>query len=158
MNKNDRLPLDRLIRKMQQDKDSELKPLPVASERFTDEEFNRIKLDVAKRVLDAFSTDNMAEIARRCQTTNSTIKTYIDGDRLPIAEILIKMHRATGVSLDWLILGKGRKFVIDRTDENFTEEEMRLVEELAALQERTPQQMIRALALAQLAALERLKE
>lgn len=150
---NNRLPLDRLAHHSNSEPD---KPNPVAQTRFSDESLAEIKRGVASRIKDVFNTENNAEIARRCLTTNSTIKSYTDGERLPIAEMLIQMNRATGVSLDWLVLGKGRKFTIDKVSEIFSDEDITRIGNVAERSGKTIEQTIKALAIAQLAALDEL--
>lgn len=51
----------------------------------------------------------MAEIARRLGLTHGTVRNYVTGERLPAAEILIKIVTATNVSLNWLLTGNGDK-------------------------------------------------
>lgn len=152
---NNRLPLSRIKTKPEFPVD---KSNPQAQERFTAEEFSEIKQVVADRIRQAFGGASNAEIARRCLTTNATIKTYTDGDRLPIAELLLQMHRATGVSLDWLLLGKGQKFIIEKVREHFEDEDLERIEDLANLSGRKIPEMIAALAKAQLAGLKVLEK
>lgn len=100
-----------------------------AQERFTDAQMAEIKRGFAQRLRIAFDEANNAEIARRCRTTDTTIKLYTDGERLPIPEMLLQITRVTGVNLHWLLTGEGTR----RKDFGnlFTEEEERLISGMA---------------------------
>ena len=43
------------------------------------------------------------ELAQRSGLTESTICHYIKGDRIPHADALLKIAKATGVRTDWLL-------------------------------------------------------
>jgi hypothetical protein len=141
--KNDRLPVDRLPRtSLPFSGDGETKRED-DSERFTAEEMAEIKRGFAKRLKEAFNHASNADIARLCKSPNNTIKPYTDAERLPVAEMLIQMHRASGVSLDWLLLGKGGKRV--ETGNIFTEEEEAEIARLAKERGKNFNEMVRAL-------------
>jgi transcriptional regulator with XRE-family HTH domain len=144
MNNKDRLPIEHLKRTSLPFSDSPGKAGSNDSERFSEQEMAEIKKGFAKRLREGFGNASNAEIARRCKTNDTTIKPYADGDRLPIAEMLIQMHRASGVSLDWLLLGKGGKRV--ETGNIFTEEEEAEIARLAKERGKSFNEMIRALA------------
>jgi transcriptional regulator with XRE-family HTH domain len=144
MNNNDRLPINRLNRTSLPFLGSSGKAASEGYERFSDAEMAEIKKCFAKRLREAFGNASNAEIARRCKTADTTIKPYADGERLPIAEMLIQMHRASGVSLDWLLLGKGGKRV--ETGNIFTEEEEAEIARLAKERGKSFNEMVRALA------------
>lgn len=55
-----------------------------------------------------------AEFARQCGVPESSVRQWVDGTSLPSAEKLIAIANATGVSIDWLLLGKGQQKTIDR--------------------------------------------
>lgn len=120
---------------------------PVASERFSDDEMSDIRAGFAKRLREAFDGMSQADIARRCKTTDATIKIYMDGDRLPIAEMLLQIHRVTGINIQWLLTGKGPRRV-ERVNEMFTEEEEGEIRELAANAGRTFENQVRVMTMA----------
>jgi transcriptional regulator with XRE-family HTH domain len=62
----------------------------------------------AQRLVEAFDGASMAEIARRLKLPHSTIRNYVQNDRLPSAELLIEIANRTNVSLDWLLRGKAQ--------------------------------------------------
>jgi transcriptional regulator with XRE-family HTH domain len=142
---NDRLPLNRLP------KPASL-PSPAHEERFSDDEMSEIKREFSKRLLEAFN-DIPATIARRLKTNNATVMPYVKGERLPIAEMLIQIHRETGVSLNWLLLGKGRKYV--EYEQVFKADELAEVEQRATESGRTALEEMRSLALAGLEAVKK---
>jgi len=49
----------------------------------------------------------MADVARRLDLPHATVRNYFKEGRLPAPEVLIKIARETGVSLNWLLLGTG---------------------------------------------------
>ena len=62
--------------------------------------------DFVERLLIAFDHESMAEVARRLKIPHATVRNYYQG-RLPAPEVLIKIARETGVSLNWLLAGEG---------------------------------------------------
>lgn len=117
-----------------------------ALERFSDAEMGEIKRGFVRRLKIAFDDLNNADIARRCKTHDSTIKLYTDGERLPIAEMLLQMHRVTGINLHWLLTGKGSRRV--GYDNLFSEEEEARISELARERGISFEEMVRKLTLA----------
>jgi transcriptional regulator with XRE-family HTH domain len=59
-----------------------------------------------ERLTRAFDNDPMAEVARRLGVPHATVRNYYQG-RHPAPEVLIKMSDESGVSLNWLLTGKG---------------------------------------------------
>lgn len=112
---------------------------------------------VADRIRQFFG-ENEAATARRLNTVTATVKTYTDGKRFPATEMCIRMHEASGLSLNWLLLGKGPELVVANDNQIFSEEEFERISNLAKSQNRTVNEMIRILALAQLDAVDRLLE
>ena len=66
--------------------------------------------DFTERLKLAFDQATMAEIARRIEVPHATIRNYFQG-RMPAADVLIKIARNTGVSLNWLLTGAGTMYV-----------------------------------------------
>lgn len=62
--------------------------------------------DFIDRLHRAFDHASMAEVARRLKIPHATVRNYYQG-RLPAPEVLIKIANETGVSLNWLLIGKG---------------------------------------------------
>jgi transcriptional regulator with XRE-family HTH domain len=62
--------------------------------------------DFVERLRRTFENETMADIARRIGVPHATIRNYFQG-RLPAAEVLIKIADETGVSLNWLLTGRG---------------------------------------------------
>lgn len=52
--------------------------------------------------------ETQAQFAERLGTTQASISRYLNG-RHPDRETLIKIARCTGVSLDWLLTGEGKR-------------------------------------------------
>lgn len=136
---NPRLPMDRLPK-------SDLPTREASQERFSDDELDRLKVDFAKRLLEAFNNISPAEIARRLKTSDATVSYYLKQSRLPISEMLIQIYKATGISLNWLLLGKGRKYV--EYEQGFSDSELAEIEAMAKASGRTVQEELRALTLA----------
>jgi AcrR family transcriptional regulator len=64
------------------------------------------------RFLKLFDNASMAEIARRLNIPHATVRNYFGG-RLPATEVLIKIADETGVSLNWLLLGRGEVYTAE---------------------------------------------
>lgn len=64
------------------------------------------------RLNKVFDNATMAEIARQLNLPHATVRNYFQG-RLPATEVLIKIANETGVSLNWLLLGKGEMYAGD---------------------------------------------
>lgn len=67
-----------------------------------------------KRIVEAFGTDNGAEIARLVEVNRQAVYRWRDRDTEPAQENLLKITKCTGVTLDWLLTGKGEKFPAQR--------------------------------------------
>ena len=63
-----------------------------------------------ERLKQAFDQATMAEVARRIDVPHATIRNYFQG-RMPAPDVLIKIAENTGVSLNWLLTGKGPMYV-----------------------------------------------
>lgn len=61
------------------------------------------------RLRTAFNDESMADVARRLKIPHATVRNYYQG-RLPAPEVLIKIANETGVSLNWLLMGKGEMY------------------------------------------------
>lgn len=77
---------------------------------FSEETESDLTISFSKRFKETFRGLNNAEIARRLKTTDMTVKNYVDGNRLPNFELLVRIHRASGVNIHWLLTGKGAQF------------------------------------------------
>ena len=65
--------------------------------------------DFVARLSSAFDNESMADVARRLKIPHATVRNYFHG-RMPAPEVLIKIANETGVSLNWLLMGKGDKY------------------------------------------------
>jgi len=65
--------------------------------------------DFRRRLNKVFDNGSMADIARQLNLPHATVRNYFQG-RLPATEVLIKIANETGVSLNWLLLGKGEMY------------------------------------------------
>lgn len=61
---------------------------------------------VIARLIDAMDAKNETDLARRLDTTSSTISTWKKRDGVPLAKCE-KLARHYGWSLDWLLYGEG---------------------------------------------------
>lgn len=60
-----------------------------------------------ERLLETFNYASMADIARQLDVSHSTVRNYVQQNRLPDADVLIKIVNRTNVSLRWLLAGVG---------------------------------------------------
>ncbi len=72
-------------------------------------------LGFAERFLEAFDGASIADITRRTGKTYQAIKNYAAG-RVPTGDILVDFSNMTGCSIDWLLTGKGEKFLSTATN------------------------------------------
>jgi AcrR family transcriptional regulator len=63
-----------------------------------------------ERLDKAFSGAKMSDVARRLNIPHATVRNYYKTGRLPAPDVLIKIANETGVSLNWLLLGKGEMY------------------------------------------------
>jgi transcriptional regulator with XRE-family HTH domain len=68
--------------------------------------------DFVARLNKTFDHASMAEVARRLGIPHATVRNYYQG-RLPAPEVLVKIGRETGVSLNWLLDGRGEMYAGD---------------------------------------------
>ena len=61
-----------------------------------------------------FNNASMADVARRLKIPHATVRNYYKEGRLPAPEVLIKIAKETGISLNWLLTGSGNMYDSDR--------------------------------------------
>lgn len=66
--------------------------------------------DFVLRLDQTFDGATMAVVARRLGIPHATVRNYYKEGRLPAPDVLIKIANVTGVSLNWLLLGRGEMF------------------------------------------------
>jgi transcriptional regulator with XRE-family HTH domain len=79
--------------------------------------------EFAERFKSLFDTDNFNKIAEQLKISHVAVQNYWHGKRLPTAEILKKIVKETNVSINWLLTGKGEKFIIHINDGDLKPEE-----------------------------------
>jgi hypothetical protein len=65
------------------------------------------------RLIEACGSGKPADLQRSLNVSYQAAKNYLSG-RLPNTEILIIISERTGVSIDWLLTGRGTKLLADR--------------------------------------------
>lgn len=106
-----------------------------------------MRIGFVERFREAFDHESNAAIARRLNSTDATIKQWTDGNRFPLAEMLLEITRATGINIHWLLTGQGPKR-ISREVEVFSEIEQAKIRAAAKLAGRTYEEQVRVLTLA----------
>lgn len=91
-----------------------------------------MNISFTDRLKQAFDNATMAEIARRIDVPHATIRNYFQG-RMPAPDVLIKIADKTGVSLTWLLAGKGPMYL---TGERPVDLDRLLEERVVAIVER----------------------
>jgi hypothetical protein len=88
-------------------------PLCETSERckpiLSEGELERMRLDVGRRIAEAFDYRSDREIASLLKTRCKNVSAFISGDEFPSVEHLMLIHCLTGVSIDWLLTGEGAR-------------------------------------------------
>ena len=64
------------------------------------------------RFIEACGTSEPAKIQRLLNISYQTAKNYLQG-RLPQSDVLISISQHTSCSIDWLLTGRGKKFIED---------------------------------------------
>ena len=67
--------------------------------------------ELSERIKQAIdkSGKSQRQIARDAGTTAATISRYISGERMPNAAIILKLAKACGASIEWLLTGEEQK-------------------------------------------------
>jgi hypothetical protein len=85
-------------------------PLCETSERcepiLSDDELERMKSDVGRRIAEAFEYRSDREIACLLKTSCKSVNAFLVGEEFPSVEHLLLIHCVTGVSLDWILTGE----------------------------------------------------
>jgi transcriptional regulator with XRE-family HTH domain len=81
-----------------------------------------VSLDIGRRILDVFGYQEISNIVFRLRSTPGEINAVVNGEMMPSVEILLGIQKLTGASIDWLLTGKGNKFLRDSatTEERYT--------------------------------------
>ena len=91
-------------------------PLCMTSEKgekiFSAGEMTQIKNNIGSRIVEAFNYQPDLEIAFLLKSNCRTVKSITEGEELPGTEMLLTIHKTTGVSIHWLLTGEGAKHPI----------------------------------------------
>jgi SOS regulatory protein LexA len=112
-----------------------------------------------KRILEAFNTDNLAEIARKLNISSQSVYKWRDAKSRPDIDTLLEISTLTNSSLHWLLTGRGQKFTDDskktlafESSAHYTngtlhiyfgEAERKFIHDLAGASGRTPEEQVR---------------
>jgi hypothetical protein len=92
----------------------ELEPLCTTSEKqktlLSKKEIQQITIGIKKRIAETFDYLSNKEIACLLKTNTATVKSFTEDGELPTIEILLCIHKVTGVSIEWILTGKGEKY------------------------------------------------
>ena len=69
-----------------------------------------MNVDFIQRLEKTFEHASMAVVARRLGIPHATVRNYYKEGRLPAPEVLMKIAAETGVSLNWLLMGRGEMY------------------------------------------------
>lgn len=72
----------------------------------------------AKRIVEVIGSEPVTAFARRCGFSEGLLRKYIKGS-MPGADNAHRISAAAGVTLDWLITGRGPKFQQGRADPDY---------------------------------------
>jgi hypothetical protein len=70
-----------------------------------------------KYVVELFSDGKHTVFAKKCGIPPGSFQAYINGDRVPPTEHLIKIVTICGINLNWLLVGEGEPFIGRKTQE-----------------------------------------
>ena len=96
-------------------------PLCETSEKgeklFTREELVPVGLEIGRRLLEIFGYQRISTIVFRLRSTADEVNAIVNGEKMPSVELLLSVHQITGASIDWLLTGKGNKYIADDSHE-----------------------------------------
>ncbi len=115
-----------------------------------------MRLGFARRLREAFDGASNAEIARRLNTTDATVKWYVDAVRLPVFEMLVEISRVTGINIHWLATGTGPRRVT-KTVEMFSVDEEAAIRNMATAAGRSLEDQVRILTVEAMEFIQRLR-
>ena len=78
---------------------------------FAKEEILPTALEIGQRILEIFGYQKISAIIFRLKSNPREINAVVNGDSLPSAELLLGIQKMTGASIDWILTGKGNKFL-----------------------------------------------
>lgn len=70
-----------------------------------------ISLDIGRRIMEVFGYQAVSKIVFRLRSNSDEMNAVLNGRRLPSTELLLGIHKLTGVSIDWLLTGNGGKYL-----------------------------------------------
>jgi hypothetical protein len=74
------------------------------------EELLPASLEIGRRIMEVFGYQSLSAIVFRLKSTSDEIRSIINGEKMPSAELLLGIQRITGASTDWLLTGDGPKY------------------------------------------------
>lgn len=77
---------------------------------FSEVEIRQVVSETRRRILEVFHYLADREIAFLLKTNSAQVKAVTKNGELPSTELLLNIHRITGVSMDWLLTGEGAKY------------------------------------------------
>src|SRR5438309_9320633 len=96
--------------------DHNREPMCETSERgeklLSRDEMLPLALEIGRRLIEVFGYHGISNIVFRLKSNSCEINSIINGEILPSTELLLGIHRVTGVSIDWLLTGVGAKYLI----------------------------------------------
>src|SRR3954469_22504223 len=75
------------------------------------EDIAPIRVEIGRRIMEAFGYQQIPKIVIRLKTTSRQIRDVIEGDELPSIELLLAIQSVTRASIDWLLTGRGPKYM-----------------------------------------------
>jgi hypothetical protein len=82
-----------------------------AGERLPHEDIAPVGVEIGRRIMEVFGYQPIPKIVIRLKTTSRQIRDVIEGDELPSIELLLAIQSVTRASIDWLLTGRGPKYM-----------------------------------------------
>ena len=70
-----------------------------------------IALEIGRRIMEVFGYQQISNIVFRLKSNRGEIEAVVNGNELPSTELLLGINRVTGASIDWLLTGRGTKYM-----------------------------------------------
>jgi len=78
---------------------------------FSREELQETSFDIGERMLSLFGFQKLSDIVLRLRMNSHDLIAVIEGEQMPSVEMLLGIQTLTGASIDWMLTGKGRRFL-----------------------------------------------
>jgi hypothetical protein len=81
------------------------------NERLSREDIVPVSVEIGRRIMEVFGYQAIPKIVFRLKSKSRQVRDVIEGNELPSIELLLAIQAVTHASIDWLLTGKGPKYM-----------------------------------------------